>query len=108
MNRTDPLVYLGDEVSAAGWRLVGLRTVVPAAGRETAALADACDGTRLVLLSAAVAARIEPETLRRARAAPAPLLLVLPDPQGEVAAPDLIGRLRTQLGLDAATSEAAR
>lgn len=94
-------VYIGDEVSSAGYRLAGARTVVCLPGRETAALAESCGGAPLVLVSAAVAARIDAALLRRALSSLAPLVLVVPDPQGEAALPDLAARLRTQLGLEA-------
>jgi vacuolar-type H+-ATPase subunit F/Vma7 len=91
-------VYIGDEISAAGWRLIGVRPATPGPGRETAALASAREAAPLVLVSAAVAARIDAAAL--AAGALTPLMLVLPDPQGEVETPGLAGRLRTQLGLE--------
>jgi len=94
-------VYVGDEISAAGWRLSGVRVSVPDPGEETAALARARAEAPLVLVSAAAAARIDAAALVAAGSALAPLVLVVPDPQGEVALPDLAGRLRAQLGLDA-------
>jgi len=94
-------VYLGDEVTAAGFRLAGLRAHVPAPGEESAALASACADARLVLLSAAVAARIAEPELRAARAALSPLVLVVPDLAGLTPVPDLALRLRKQLGLEA-------
>jgi hypothetical protein len=94
-------VYIGDEISAAGWRLAGARVAMPGPGEETAALNAACAGAPLVLVSAAVAARMDAAALAAAGSALAPLVLVVPDPQGEVALPDLAARLRSQLGLDA-------
>jgi vacuolar-type H+-ATPase subunit F/Vma7 len=94
-------VYLGDEVSAAGYRLAGALVRSPAAGEESAALAWACARSPLVLLSAAVAAGIGEGVLRAAQAALAPLLLIVPDLQGEAPLPDLAARLRGQLGLEA-------
>ena len=94
-------VYLGDEISAAGWRLSGVPVVVPRPGGETAALERARDGAALVLVSAAVAVHVDAAALAAAAGALSPLLLVLPDPQGVVALPDLAARLRTQLGLEA-------
>jgi len=94
-------VYLGDEVSAAGYRLAGASVRTPAAGDETAALAEACAQAPLVLLSAAVAARVAEDRLRRALAALTPLVLIVPDRAGEVPLPDLAARLREQLGLEA-------
>lgn len=94
-------LYLGDAIGAAGWRLAGARIAVPRPGAEGAALAAARAEAPLVLVSAATAACIDEAELAAALAALAPLVLVVPDPQGVRAMPDLAGRLRTQLGLEA-------
>jgi vacuolar-type H+-ATPase subunit F/Vma7 len=94
-------VYLGDEVSAAGWRLAGAAVHTPAPGEEAAALAAACAQAPLVLVSAAVAAGIAAPMLRAALLALSPLVLLVPDRQGRVPLPDLAARLREQLGLQA-------
>lgn len=91
--------FIGDELSAAGFRLAGARVQVPERGAETAALATALADASLVLVSADVAARIDSGALRDAMAALSPLVAIVPDAQGEVALPDLAARLRTQLGL---------
>ncbi len=97
---TEP-VYIGDEISAAGWRLTGVRVSTPGPGGETGALESARAEAPLVLVSAAVAVRIDAAALTAAAGALSPLVLVLPDPQGEVVRPGLAGRLRRQLGLEA-------
>jgi len=94
-------VYLGDEVSAAGWRLVGAEVRMPAAGEEATALAWASARAPLVLVSASVARGAGDAAMQRAAAALAPLLLVLPDLQGGTPLPDLAARLRGHLGLEA-------
>jgi vacuolar-type H+-ATPase subunit F/Vma7 len=93
-------VYLGDEVSAAGYRLAGALVRIPRAGEEAAALAWALTQAPLVLLTTAVAAGIGAADLRRALSALAPLVLIVPDLQNQVPTPDLAARLRTQLGLE--------
>jgi len=93
------VVFLGDEVSAAGYRLAGAIVRTPAAGQEAAALAEARAQAALVLVSASVAARIATPLLRSAEAAPSPLLLVVPDLREATPLPDLATRLRMQLGL---------
>jgi vacuolar-type H+-ATPase subunit F/Vma7 len=105
MNAADPgemsaPLYLGDEVSAAGYRLAGARVHTPLAGAEAAALEWARLHSPLVLVSAAVATGIDDAVLREALAAPAPLVLVVPDLQGDAPLPDLTARLRAQLGLE--------
>lgn len=93
-------VYLGDEVSAAGYRLAGLHARVPERGDEAAALAGARAAAPLVLISAAVAARIADDAMRDAHTALTPLVLIVPDLGGGVPVPDLAARLRKQLGLE--------
>ena len=93
-------VYLGDELSAAGWRLAGVEARVVAPGAVAAALEAARAQAPLVLLSAALAVHLPAATLRAALAATTPLVVVLPDPQGAVEAPDLAARVRRQLGLE--------
>jgi vacuolar-type H+-ATPase subunit F/Vma7 len=94
-------IYLGDEVTAAGYRLAGAQVRVPAPPEAGAAFAEACALAPLVLVSAAVAANIDAAQLRAALAALQPLVLIVPDAQGEVPRPDLAARLRGQLGMEA-------
>jgi vacuolar-type H+-ATPase subunit F/Vma7 len=94
-------VYLGDAVSAAGYRLAGALVRTPSAGEEASALAWARAHAPLVLLSSSVASHIGEAVLRAALSALAPLVLIVPDLHGEVPLPDLATRLRSQLGLDA-------
>jgi vacuolar-type H+-ATPase subunit F/Vma7 len=93
-------IYLGDEVSAAGYRLAGVDARVPAPGTEVEALAAARREAPLVLVTTSIAAHIGDAELRRAATALAPLVLVVPDLLGETPLPDLAARLRAQLGLE--------
>lgn len=92
-------IYLGDEINAAGYRLAGIRAHVPEPGTETAALAAARVDASLVLVSAAVAARIGEAPMRSALAALTPLTLIVPDLRGLSPVPDIGAQLRRQLGL---------
>ncbi|HTP71133.1 MAG TPA: hypothetical protein VML58_02855 [Burkholderiaceae bacterium] len=94
-------IYLGDEVSAAGYRLAGALVRTPRLGEESAALLWACSLAPLVLVSAAVAAGIDEGVMRERLSALAPLVLIVPDAQGVTPLPDLAARLRGQLGLEA-------
>lgn len=93
-------VYLGDELAAAGFRLAGVDASVPDKGSEAAALTTARERAPLVLVSAAVAARIPEAQMRAATAALSPLVVVVPDLAAMVPLPDLAARLRKQLGLE--------
>jgi vacuolar-type H+-ATPase subunit F/Vma7 len=94
-------IYLGDEVTGAGYRLAGAQVRVPAPREANAAFEEACATGPLVLVSAAVAVHIDAGLLRAALAALQPLVLIVPDAQGEVPRPDLAARLRGQLGMEA-------
>ena len=95
-------IYLGDEVSAAGFRLAGARIAVPDEGaRSVRRSPTARAQAPLVLVSAAVAARIpEGDMAGRwlgARAAHADRSR----PRGAMPVPDVAARLRRQLGMEA-------
>jgi vacuolar-type H+-ATPase subunit F/Vma7 len=94
-------IFLGDEVAAAGFRLAGVRVRTPEQGQETAALTAACGDATLVLVSAAVASRINAASLQAAQLARSPLVAIVPDVHDDVAPPDVAARLRAQLGLEA-------
>lgn len=93
-------IYIGDEVSGAGYRLAGAQVRVPEPGRAAEALEDARKQVSLVLVSAALAAEIPDTLLSAAVAAFSPLTLVVADPVGGTPMPDLAKRLRGQLGLE--------
>jgi vacuolar-type H+-ATPase subunit F/Vma7 len=95
----EPPVYIGDEVSASGWRLAGLRVSVAEPGSEAAALAAARAQAPLVLVTASVASRIDGGSLHEALVALSPLTLIVPDLLGTTPLPDIGAKLRRQLGL---------
>ena len=92
--------YIGDEVSAAGFRLAGARVTVPSEGDEATALAAARASATLILISAEIATRIPSRDLATAQAALAPLTLIVPDLKEEIPMTDLATTLRTELGLE--------
>jgi vacuolar-type H+-ATPase subunit F/Vma7 len=94
-------IYLGDEVTSAGYRLAGAQVRTPAPRDASTAFADACAQAPLVLVSAAVAMHVDAPQLRAALAALQPLVLIVPDAQDQVPRPDLAARLRGQLGMEA-------
>ena len=75
-------LFIGDELTAAGFRLAGARVLVlddaAAASQIEAALAR----ERLVLIAAGTARRLEPDVLRAALSSFEPLVLVVPDAKG--------------------------
>lgn len=92
-------VYIGDEVSAAGFRLAGLRVRVPEDNDYREALQWAMQQTSLVLLSSAVASEIPQAELDSYLANLDPAIVVVPDVRGTHGMLELSTRIRTQLGV---------
>lgn len=93
-------VFIGDEWTAAGFRLAGARTVVPGPG-EVRRVFDAARaaGPPLLLLGADAARELEPALLESAQAALDPPVLVVSPAAGETSPPDLIVRIRRRMGV---------
>jgi vacuolar-type H+-ATPase subunit F/Vma7 len=92
--------FVGNAVSAAGYRLAGARTWTPAPGEEAGAVAQARASARIVLLAAEVAAALPRAELDVMLAAPQPLLAIVPGAGGEISPADPAQRVRAQLGLE--------
>ena len=92
-------IYIGDEVSAAGFRLAGLRIRIPEESDYQQALDWAMDQGPLVLISAAVANEIPVQILDNYLSSISPAVVVVPDVHGNAPMPDLSTRLRRQLGV---------
>jgi vacuolar-type H+-ATPase subunit F/Vma7 len=94
----DTILFVGDELSAAGYRLAGIATVVPPAGAEAEAVRHAREQAEVVLLTSRCAAAIPRRLLEPWLAALRPLLLMVPDVRGATPVPDLAAALRTEMG----------
>lgn len=92
-------IFIGDEISATGYRLAGMRVRVPAAEEVAETLRWARTHAPLVLITAERAKDIPAADLARAQAAVAPPVLVVPDIRCRVPIPDLATLLRRQLGV---------
>jgi vacuolar-type H+-ATPase subunit F/Vma7 len=92
-------VYFGDEVSAAGYRLAGIRVYTPDEHALTAGLRSARSEASLIMLSARLAQWLPAAELEQLLAGTAPPVLVVADVSGAVPLPDLATRLRRELGM---------
>lgn len=93
-------VFIGDEVSAAGYRLAGIDTRVPelnAIGRE---FETALHTANLVVITAEFAAALGEEALHTALRRAAPLVLIVADTAGRVQPTDLDRRVDRVLGIE--------
>ena len=93
-------VFIGDEVTASAWRLIGAHTIV--ADRDTAARTfDAVPvDTELLLITAACAAGLDSERLGAVARRGKPLVLVVPDAANRLAPPDLGREVDRVLGIE--------
>jgi vacuolar-type H+-ATPase subunit F/Vma7 len=92
-------VFIGDEVSACGYRLAGLQVRVPDRDELDAVLAAACEDAPLVLISAGVARWLPDAQLEHLLARVEPLLVVVPDVRGLGGPDEAVSRMRRQLGV---------
>lgn len=92
-------VFIGDEVTAAGFRLAGAQTVIPAAGSAGAVFSRALGQAGLVIITAACAAELPDAQLDRAMRKADPLVLVVPDAAGRVWPADLGAEVDRVLGI---------
>lgn len=91
--------FIGNEISALGFRLVGAECHHPEPHEASALFSRLRETTPLIILTAELAASIPPDRLRLKRSDGWPLVLVVQDARGRVAAPDLIAETRRHLGM---------
>jgi vacuolar-type H+-ATPase subunit F/Vma7 len=93
-------IFIGDELTATGFRLTGIETIVPAPENAGPVLEDARARAALVIITAELAARVPAAELEAAMLAEAPAFAIVPDVRFRVGAPDLARRLRRVLGIE--------
>lgn len=91
--------FLGDEVSAAGFRLAGVEVHAPTPAEAPGLFRRLATEAELVLLTAEVAGWLPEVELRRAQAAERPQVLVIADVRARAEPPDIGAALRRQLGM---------
>lgn len=92
-------IFIGDETSAAGYRLAGLRTRSPHADEVLEVFRWACAETDLLLLGIVQARQLPADELAQAMHRPQPQILIVPDIHQQIPMRDLLVRIRTQLGM---------
>jgi len=93
-------VFIGDEITAAGFRLAGVETVVPPPEEAGEALRAARQRAALVIVTAELARHVPANELEAALIAESPAVAVIPDMRMRVEPPDLARRLRRALGIE--------
>ncbi|MBT8087637.1 MAG: V-type ATP synthase subunit F [Gammaproteobacteria bacterium] len=93
------VTFIGDEVTAQGFRLAGAETRVPKDDDVATAFADALRDSGLVLITADVAGHLDPDDLDLAVRGAAPLVLVVPDAAMRTLPPDPAEIVEQVLGI---------
>ena len=94
------ILFIGDAVTAAGFRLAGVETRVP----DPDALADTVEAargeTRVLVMTAETRAALPPRLGAALDASEAPLLALVPDVRGQVPVADMEAEVRRALGIE--------
>jgi vacuolar-type H+-ATPase subunit F/Vma7 len=93
-------VFIGDELSAAGFRLTGIDTVMPPPEAAGEALRAARKHAALVIMTAELARSVPAAEIEAALIAEAPTVVIVPDVLLRAPLPDLAKRLRRTLGIE--------
>ena len=96
---TSTVEFIGDEVSATGYRLCGARVRLADADNALPLILHACERASLVLIASTTAANISREDLDKLLARVSPPVLVVPDVRGLREPPDIVSRVQQQLGM---------
>jgi vacuolar-type H+-ATPase subunit F/Vma7 len=91
--------FIGDELTAAGFRLAGARVHSPPAAEIPELFRRLVRECELLLLSAEAAAAVPQALMQRVTAAGRPLLLVVSDARQRRQPEDLTAMLRGKLGM---------
>lgn len=92
-------IFIGDELSAAGWRLAGMEVIVPVPGKAESVVRDVLTRADLLIMTALVAQELSPALLEKALTRSATLTHVVADIQGKQEPEDYAAKLRAQVGL---------
>ena len=93
------VTFIGDEVTAQGFRLAGTATQVPAKDDIASSFADALRDSGFVLITADAAGQLDPDDLDRAVRRASPLVLVVPDAAMHTMPPDPAATVEQVLGI---------
>lgn len=93
-------IFIGDEVTAAGYRLAGAHTIVPETGGVAASFGDALRNAEFVIITAECAAELPAATLDEAVRTADPLVAIVSDVAGRVMPIDVAIDVDRVLGIE--------
>jgi len=93
-------ILIGDRLTAAGFRLAGVRPIVTAPDEVAAVFREALALDGPILITAALAEALPQAQLENAIRAARPAVAVIPDIAGEQRPPDMGAQVRRALGVE--------
>ena len=96
------IAFLGDPLTAAGFRLAGVEVHAPPEAGLARRFEDLCSTAAFVILTSEIANRLPAELIGSARAAVSPLIVIVPAASEAAAPRDLERRVARVLGVAAA------
>ncbi len=94
------VIFIGDEVTAAGFRLAGVACHSPEREDLPALLTEVRDDCELMMITAQYAAWLGADTVRAMALWTRPLVAILPDIRNLQAPPNLESTVRRVLGIE--------
>ncbi len=91
--------FIGDEVTAAGYRLCGVDTTVATADRVLECIREAAERSQLILVGSSAVAGLDTDSLESLLAGQKPAVLIVPDIRGQHSLPSIAARVHKQLGM---------
>ena len=92
-------IFIGDEISAAGFHLAGVRIRTPLPEELPNVLSWACANTSLLIITAEYATMLSKADKQRLMSQEMPPVVVIPDVRAKTPIQDLATELRAQLGV---------
>jgi vacuolar-type H+-ATPase subunit F/Vma7 len=93
------VVFIGDELTATGFRLTGVETLTPEPADVAGVFADCGRRASLVIVTAEHARHIPQKQLEAALLADAPTVAVIPDVLARFEPPSFARRVKSLLGI---------
>jgi hypothetical protein len=91
--------FIGDEVSAAAYRLCGIDVHIAGSSNALSLIRKSCERASLVLVGSSISQYIHAAELDQLLASIDPPVLIVPEVRGLQDVPDIASRINKQLGL---------
>ena len=93
-------VFIGDDITALGFRLAGVHTLAPAQDQLADVIAQERSDCRIMILTAAMFDALPEKLSDELRNGRSPLLAIVPDARDTMPVPDLERQVQRALGIE--------